>query len=443
MFRNRSRRLAFPIVAAVVCVAVAAYLAVSNVLSRVATSPLTVATAEQIELAGPLPYEPACQVAYASEAAAAVESPANSEGLAHTSLPWDDGWFAADASVYNHDLARACMVLCAVVNSESRRYSGDEAGAAYAEEALADLGFSAVDTESFRYSSKASDEIAKLMDDSTDEVAYVFASKELPDGHVLVFVGVRGTYGAEWLSDLHVANPSWLGGQEDHAGYSIASAQMLFDLAEYLDGQGLLNSPERLKFLVSGHSRGASTANLLARDLLWAAESNMTGPGGVAFDASSVFAYTFAASPSTRSAEASDVAFKGIFNVVNPTDIVPKVPLVAWGYRCYGTTVMLPGLDTEGFDDAYAAMQARRAANSGAISEKPYRGGEACPAQACADELAERIPTVDDLASAGAAVSVVRTALEHDMYRILVSHFPDTYIAWMQTVDEDGLRFEE
>ncbi len=413
------------------------------VLPKKPAEPMAVATADQIALAKPLPYEPACRITYVSDTAALVADPNNPDNLATAQIPWDDRWFLEDATAYNHELACACAVLCAAVNSESVRYSGtDDEAPLYAEDALGQLGFSDICSESFVSSSTTADEMANLVADDTDEVAYVFARKDLPsdDGaepDVLVFAGVRGTYGAEWISDFHVANPSELGEEEDHGGYSIACVQMLSDLADYLQDQGLLRDPERVKFLITGHSRGASVANLLARDLL-----RVPVAGDSPAQPRDVFAYTFAASPTTRSDTAADEEYRGIFNIVNPTDIVPKVPLATWGYRCYGTEVELPGLESPDYDEVYGAVQARRAANSGAFCTVPYQAGDVCPAQVCADELAERIPTLEDLGSFDSAVQVARTALGHDLPRILVSHYPDTYIAWMQAVDEDDLKFE-
>ena len=36
-----------------------------------------------------------------------------------TQMTFDDAWLRADSHTYNHDLATACAVLSAVVNSES------------------------------------------------------------------------------------------------------------------------------------------------------------------------------------------------------------------------------------------------------------------------------------------------------------------------------------
>lgn len=440
---SRRRFVRIAIAGSICVLSAGTYGVLSAILPKQPATPMALATADQTAQAKPLPYEPACRITYVSDTAALVADPDNPDNVATAQVPWDDRWFLDDATAYNHELATACMVLCAAVNSGSVHYSGsDDEAPLYAEKALKQLGFSGICSESFVSSSSAADEMANLMDDDTDEVAYVFAYKELPsdDGgepDVLVFAGVRGTYGAEWISDLHVANPSELGEEEDHGGYSIACVQMLSDLADYLDDQGLLQTPERVKFLITGHSRGASVANLLARDLL-----RVPVAGESPAQPRDVFAYTFAASPTTRSDAATNEEYRGIFNIVNPTDVVPKVPLATWGYRCYGTEVLLPGLESPGYDDAYGAMQVRRAANSGAFCTVPYQAGDVCPAQVCADELAERIPTLEDLGSFDSAVQVVRTALGHDLSRILVSHYPDTYIAWMQTVNEESLEFE-
>ena len=156
-----------------------------------------------------------------------------------------------------------------------------------------------------------------------------------------------------------------------------------------------------------------------------------------------LIAYTFAPSASTREASAGDARYHSIYNVENPTDLVPRVPLAAWGYRCYGTTVSFPGTDDEGFDEAFEAMQEARARNTGFISTQPYRFGEACPAQSVADAIAERVPTVDDLSSLSGAAQATSVLVQQDLYRILASHFPDTYLAWMQSLDPKDLTFEQ
>ena len=244
------------------------------------------------------------------------------------------------------------------------------------------------------------------------------------------------SFGAEWLSDARVVDPYWSAATGDHTGYRLAELDVALALADYLESHEL--DASNTKLLVCGHSRGGSVANLLARDLLDIAEESapVVAP-------ENLFAYTFAPSASTREASAGDARYHSIYNVENPTDLVPRVPLAAWGYRCYGTTVSFPGTDDEGFDEAFEAMQEARARNTGFISTQPYRFGEACPAQSVADAIAERVPTVDDLSSLSGAAQATSVLVQQDLYRILASHFPDTYLAWMQSLDPKDLTFEQ
>lgn len=411
-------------------------------------------------------------ISYSSEIIAGNDRD-NPSGKTSTSVAFDDAWFAADGHVYNHALATTAMALSAAVNSESQYYGDAKGDVPYVEEALTALGFHDIDTSSFAKTSKTLDEVESLVKDEEDTVAYAFACKTLPaasDGNescnggpllatageggnadasdsslpgadeaaswTLVFVGVRGTFGAEWLSDARVVDPYWSAATGDHTGYRLAELDVALALADYLESHEL--DASNTKLLVCGHSRGGSVANLLARDLLDIAEEStpVVAP-------ENLFAYTFAPSASTREASAGDARYHSIYNVENPTDLVPRVPLAAWGYRCYGTTVSFPGTDDEGFDEAFEAMQEARARNTGFISTQPYRFGEACPAQSVADAIAERVPTVDDLSSLSGAAQATSVLVQQDLYRILASHFPDTYLAWMQSLDPKDLTFEQ
>ena len=49
-------------------------------------------------------------------------------GIVTTPVVLDDSWFAQGSDAYNHDLARTCVALCAVVNAESAFYGGEDRG---------------------------------------------------------------------------------------------------------------------------------------------------------------------------------------------------------------------------------------------------------------------------------------------------------------------------
>ena len=52
---------------------------------------------------------------------------------------------------------------------------------------------------------------------------------------------------------------------------------------------------------------------------------------------------------------------------MNPSDLVPQLPLPAWGYGRYGTTVELPGYASTRFASSLALMQQAYQANTGLL----------------------------------------------------------------------------
>ena len=80
--------------------------------------------------------------------------------------------------------------------------------------------------------------------------------------------------------------------------------------------------------LVCGHSRGGACADLLAYFF------------SEAIGAERVYGYTFAAPMTVRGAQ-EEFAAENIFNCISTADLVPYVPLGAWGYRRIGTDVIL------------------------------------------------------------------------------------------------------
>lgn len=330
-------------------------------------------------------------VSYVSE----IMTASGEDGVVDAQVFFDDMWFFADPAIYNNELAATCAALCAACNSQSLHAAHGQC--AFAEEALLKLGFSAVDTRSYDTRSTVIDELANIVSGQTDVVAYTFASKELANKRgesvgSVVFVGVRGTYGSEWLSNFNFD----IGGSSagNHRGFEVAADEVYAELARYVCERGFDSSDTRV--LICGHSRGGAVANLLAARLADEAQSarlsdgvgaagvakaagaaraedaaraadtaraaNLAGAAGAAdamatgmlgakaevraggwtVEPAHLFVYTFAAPNNTRDAARGSELYRGIFNVVSPDDVVPLLPLAAWGYGIYGTTVELP-----------------------------------------------------------------------------------------------------
>lgn len=370
-------------------------------------------------------------VDYCSEVVAASDLK-NPSGLTSTTLTFDDAWLRGDSHAYNHGLATACAVLSAVCNSESQFYGSVDGAVPYAEKALSSIGFTNVRTESYALRSHPLDQIGAFFAGSHDVAAYAFASKTLegagssPD-ETLIFVGIRGSYGIEWLSNFNLFDAA---GGSDHRGFKLAETEIAESLARYAGDIGA--DPAHTRVLVTGHSRGGSVANLLAADLdSWSdTDRALAQPNGV-------YAYTFAAPGSTQAAERDADAYGNIFNIANPSDIVPKLPLFTWGYGHYGTTIELPDAADADFAQDYGAMQVAFKSNTG--YENPCRGEDLGELDAFDAKAAESVPPLEDMLSLEGITGIVQMLTGIDYSKALAAHYPDTYIAWMQTVDPRGL----
>ena len=248
---------------------------------------------------------------------------------------WDDDWFFADSTEYNHELAHTCAVLSAVANAESAYYQQGSSVPAYAERAFAELGFEEVSTTSYRYRSEVLDEVLGVVD-GTDVVA-------TGEERLLTVVVVRGSYGSEWLSNARIESAEDEAGDGDHLGFTLAAEEIVADLEE----RAAQTDPgvER-SYLFCGHSRGAAVANLLASYV-----DDVPALAG----AEDVRAYGFATPNCTSSADARSPRYDNIFNVLNPSDVVTMLPPTAWGYQRYGRDVTLPQTGNDALTDAMRA----------------------------------------------------------------------------------------
>ena len=359
-----------------------------------------------------------------------------------TTVSWNDDWFFQDSTVYNHELARTCAVLSAIANSESAYYQAGSGAPAYMEDALAALGFENVSTASYGYRSEILDEVIDFFTRDDDVVAYSVASKHITDSatgksKVLLLVSVRGSYGAEWVSDANMGDPAALDlVQADHEGFADAANEIVDALAEQRNVLADEASTEDIALLFCGHSRGAATANLAA-----SYADDMTTSLRPIANRDSIYAYTFATPTVTTMDNTGDALYDNIFNILNPSDMVPRLPLAAWGFARYGRDLWLPEPGVEDFDGEFATMEERYKANVGA-------GNPSVPADAervdkLERDLGEQIATKDDFTTAGGIANTVRDlATDVNAMQVLCSHYPNTYIAWMQAIDADDLRTE-
>lgn len=402
------------------------------------------------------------------------------DGRVASNVTWDDAWFLADPVSYNHELARTSSVLAALAYSESGYYQVGSTQPAYMEDALAALGFQDVSTESYRYRSEVVDEVLNLFTGDSDSVAYAIARKRLHTGEGaaprdVILVSIRGSYGSEWLSNLDLmpeegeeaasarqveaglapedaeaavkASPASGSSQEspaagDHRGYSRACAEICGQLERWVSAS--LEAGSEVSVLLTGHSRGGAIANLVAAELDDAAARSSKSASdrlSALSRVSAVYAYAFASPATTTSASAQDACYGNIFNIVNPSDIMPYLPLRSWGYDRYGRNLYLPTVGSDGFAARHAAMRDAYAETVGAESSYDPRDEQAIGLTL--EAVSRQVATARDLMTpAGVAAAVASCATHIDPVRILYGHYPSTYIAWMDVLEADELTGE-
>lgn len=349
-------------------------------------------------------------------------------GEATATIAWDDAWFAQDETAYNHELARAASVIAALAYAESGHYQSPESCPPYMENALSDLGFSEIDTDSYRFRSEVVDEVLNIVTSDTDVVAYTIARKHVEAATTardIIVVSVRGSYGSEWLSNLDLSRDE--GG--DHGGYVRAAQEITEQVKPWVAASRLAGS--EVSVLLVGHSRGGAVANLVAAEL---DDGRATGVNAIEH----VYAYTFASPATTLSATARDARYDNIFNIINPADVMPSLPLEAWGYERYGVDVSLPEQGRAGFDELDERMRAEYASTVGVACAAD--GSDAQVIDEVVSDIANGIASVEELITPKGMLEVARSmALRVNPVRMLYSHYPSTYICWMQVTSEGDM----
>ena len=151
----------------------------------------------------------------------------------------------------------------------------------------------------------------------------------------VIIVSVRGTNetNAEWSSNFDVGadtkeyydatgknHPDWKN-KLNHKGFDVAANRVYDKLTAYINSY--VDKDAQTSILITGHSRGAGIANILGQ--MYEDKTDYK-----------TFAYTFAAPNTTTASNAS--SYKNIFNIINEDDIIPYLPLSAWGFKNYGVT---------------------------------------------------------------------------------------------------------
>lgn len=155
-------------------------------------------------------------------------------------------------------------------------------------------------------------------------VAYGLATRKLDDGSTVVLVVVRGTGALPydymgWIGNVLDSAANRFG---EHSSFSDAGRGLLRNTAIFLgaeDGDIRSVDTSNTKFVITGHSRGAAAANIMAARMI-----------NLGIPESNVYCYTFACPDTTVIANDEAVSYRSIFNIGHVNDPVTWVPSAIW-----------------------------------------------------------------------------------------------------------------
>lgn len=256
---------------------------------------------------------------------------------------YSDSFFLGSNREYDHELAKASLALSMTAFKKE-----------HVNEFLSDLGYDG--TVFYRYD-QHNDE---------DRVALAISHKN----NIIAIVIRGGKYGDEWGSNGRVGYDGESFGY--HYGFHKAAEDAIIQLKEYAADNDIVLQDS--KVWITGFSRGGAVANVMGAmltgtDSVAGSQSSIVtrDSAGQGYDGLSknpviirsenLFDYTFA-SPNTVSEDLiTDDPVSGLYNIVNPLDIVTRLPMNAsgisktskgktvrynWDYTKYGTTLNLP-----------------------------------------------------------------------------------------------------
>ncbi|MBQ5712648.1 MAG: leucine-rich repeat protein, partial [Oscillospiraceae bacterium] len=254
---------------------------------------------------------------------------------------YSDAMLLADANEMSIDLVKASVAVAFTAYQKKN-----------VDAVLEKMGFDALDN------SGAYDIVKNLTIDDNDHVAYTIARKTIEhDGqtYVAYCIPVKGTSGnAEWFSNFNLGEEVSV-----HKGFMTASNRVYDAMRKAFSGDGV-DADHRIVW-ITGHSRGAACANIIAG---WLAAEEFARR-------ERTFAYTYACpSVSTKANE----TLTNIYNFNNIGDVVTMLPLTksGWGYKRNGQTIILDLDHVDNFKQRFRTVA--KEAYVGQLTNTNYEG---------------------------------------------------------------------
>lgn len=230
-----------------------------------------------------------------------------------------------DSDKYYPDLAYMLVALAGAAYNrtgtqggqltiENAGYKSDSQELYHITKAYEDLGFA--DYNAYNYFNNPNDSSY-----GSDNVAFTIGRKQLSDDDALVLIVVRGSYGgifsytSDWQSNTKIKTNS----NGRHLGFARAADKVYKALKSFMKNRQFSDATMKsnVRYVITGHSRGAAVANLLAVKL-----------HDVGVPNSKVYDYNFACPDTVKGYKLADMKknHENIFNICNSADLVSMIP---------------------------------------------------------------------------------------------------------------------
>ena len=153
-----------------------------------------------------------------------------------------------------------------------------------------------------------------------EKTGAIISHKQLGDQYLVAII-CSSTDPNEWTSNFNISKNKNNKAKE-HYGFRKAANSIEKQVNSYIKKNKIEGTT---KLWITGHSRGAAVANIIAADY---SANNKYGK-------ENVYAYTFA-TPNVAKLKSPEKKFTNIKNFVYENDIVTRVPLKKWGYKKNG-----------------------------------------------------------------------------------------------------------
>ncbi len=240
---------------------------------------------------------------------------------------YTDDYFKTPATGYNPSLTTFALLMAL---SSGNRTDEPSHNADFAVDLMRNIGCDRIEVNDYFLAEKK----------RVDDIGVVVGIKEMDVP--MVFVLVRGSYyGSEFGGNLIVGTGERTNG--NHEGFSAAKDKAMTFIRSVLSKYSLEG---RVRMMTTGYSRGGAVSNLIASEITdMIIDGRIEEELGVSMSRDDMYGFCFEPALCQYSKSHQEKKYANILCVIDPNDIVVKVPPKQFGFTVFGRVKWLDSND--------------------------------------------------------------------------------------------------